>query len=240
MGKKKDQITEPDPSVEPDEVCCEEVDEPDGGHEEYVASMAEGKKPFDQLAEEADKDPLGKLVSGPGVIMQLGGSVRVADCDYSCTVDGVRYRECPVHGRVEVQGTCRCGHPETAGVVHSMVSPCFVATVERKPITYPYHNEGVLVLGPDVFLSTDGRVITWKGQDYYAGEGPTEKAQPMTEAEIHQAKAAAVAEEGQWRKRHLPENAMQWAVALHTPQGSTSEEVVKTAGVILDWMTEND
>jgi hypothetical protein len=38
---------------------------------------------------------------------------------------------------------------------------------------YPYREGDFLILGPEIFASIDGRVISWKGENYYrAGEMP--------------------------------------------------------------------
>jgi hypothetical protein len=34
------------------------------------------------------------------------------------------------------------------------------------PITYPYQDGDVTVLGPEVFASVDGEAISWKGENY--------------------------------------------------------------------------
>lgn len=35
-------------------------------------------------------------------------------------------------------------------------------------MTYPYVNGDVVVLGPEIFVSNDGKVICWKGKNYVA------------------------------------------------------------------------
>lgn len=37
-------------------------------------------------------------------------------------------------------------------------------------VTYPYRSGDVLVLGPQMFVSADGSVINWRGENYYRGD----------------------------------------------------------------------
>jgi hypothetical protein len=32
---------------------------------------------------------------------------------------------------------------------------------------YPYKDGDVIVLGPEIFVSSDGKVISWRGENYY-------------------------------------------------------------------------
>ncbi len=39
----------------------------------------------------------------------------------------------------------------------------------KKSVTYPYQDGDVIILGPEVFASTDGEAISWKGANYSRG-----------------------------------------------------------------------
>jgi hypothetical protein len=57
----------------------------------------------------------------------------------------------------------------------SLIPQANVLSIHRQddeaeaPVSYPYQDGDVTVLGPEVFASVDGEVISWKGANYTRG-----------------------------------------------------------------------
>lgn len=47
---------------------------------------------------------------------------------------------------------------------------------------YPYSDGDVMVLGPEVFASSDGEVISWKGENYVRQQAPAGTGLPQESA----------------------------------------------------------
>lgn len=56
--------------------------------------------------------------------------------------------------------------------------------------TYPYDDGDVTVLGPEIFASKDGEVISWRGENYVR-QGDNQPADPAHDAGPTVAEAAA-------------------------------------------------
>ncbi|MFP8960016.1 hypothetical protein ACLIYP_05500 [Streptomyces nanhaiensis] len=51
-------------------------------------------------------------------------------------------------------------------------------TAQTNHPSYPYTDGDVTVLGPEIFASLDGEVISWKGENYTRQSAPTAMADP--------------------------------------------------------------
>lgn len=118
-------------------------DTPDGGHEEYSASMVRNS-----------------LISK--VKEERAAELRDKVCTFSCLADGMNYPECPVHG----QGICR-HDPRVIDFEGDQYWSCLKCGLNmglaRK---YPYPDGDVMVLGPELFIDADHEVIAYQGQHY--------------------------------------------------------------------------
>ena len=93
---------------------------------------------------------------------------------------------------------------------------------------YPYPEDGLVMLGPDVYAGPDEEVLVWKGQNYY------KVAEPL------QPEAPDPAKERRWARQE----AMGWAVQLHSAvlrSGNAPDRSLRdTAQAILDWMNADN
>jgi hypothetical protein len=91
---------------------------------------------------------------------------------YACPVHPAE----PAHDRAMEAGRDACAamgrHSEpfaTARVLADAAIGCYLRSLREQgatPKSYPYNDGDTIVLGPEIFVSADGAVICWRGENY--------------------------------------------------------------------------